>query len=39
MSSRTIELTDTLYDYLLQYGTRESAAARALRDETQVATA
>ena len=39
MSSRTIELTETLYDYLLQHGTRESAAARALRDETRTATA
>jgi caffeoyl-CoA O-methyltransferase len=38
MSSRTIELTDPLYDYLLRMGTRESAIARELREATQEAT-
>ena len=38
MSSRTIELTDTLYDYLLRHGAPESEAARALREETRAAT-
>ena len=38
MSSRTLELTDTLHDYLLRHGTRESATARALRTETRTAT-
>lgn len=35
MSNRTIPLTDSLYDYLLEHSTRESDAARALREETQ----
>lgn len=34
MSSHTIEITQTLYDYLLTNGTRESAAARDLRAHT-----
>ena len=34
MSSHTIELTDTVYDYLLKQGTRESAVARDLRAHT-----
>ena len=38
MSSHTIELTETLYDYLLANGTRESAVARELRSHTLVAT-
>ena len=38
MSSHTIELTQTLYDYLLANGTRESAAARDLRARTLAAT-
>ena len=38
MSSRTIELTSTLHAYLLRHGTRESAAARALRAETLAST-
>ena len=38
MSSHTLELTDTLHDYLLRHGTRESATARALRAETRTAT-
>ncbi|MCB1683840.1 MAG: class I SAM-dependent methyltransferase [Pseudomonadales bacterium] len=38
MSSRTIELTETLYEYLIQTGTRESAVARALREATRDAT-
>ena len=38
MSSHTIELTETLYDYLLAKGTRESAVARELRAHTLVAT-
>ncbi len=38
MSSRTIELTETLHDYLLANGTRESAVARELRAHTVAAT-
>ena len=38
MSSHTLELTDTLHDYLLRHGTRESVVARALRAETRTAT-
>ncbi len=38
MSSHTITLTDTLHDYLLRYGIRESALARELRAETLTAT-
>ena len=38
MSSHTIDLTDTLHDYLLRVGTRESAVAQALRAETLAAT-
>ena len=38
MSSHTIDLTDTLHDYLLRVGTRESAVAEALRAETLAAT-
>lgn len=38
MSSRTIELTDDLYDYLLRIGSRESVVARELREATRVAT-
>ena len=38
MSSHTIELTETLYDYLLANGTRESAVARELRAHTLAAT-
>ena len=38
MSSHTIELTQTLYDYLLAIGTRESAVARDLRAHTLSAT-
>ncbi len=38
MSSRTIELTDTLYDYLLSIGSRESVVARELREATRAAT-
>ena len=38
MSSHTIELTQTLYDYLLAIGTRESAVARDLRAHTFAAT-
>ena len=34
MSSHTIELTDTLHDYLLRIGTRESSVARELRAHT-----
>lgn len=34
MSRRTLDLSDTLYDYLLQHGVRESAPARALREST-----
>lgn len=36
MSSHTIELTETLYDYLLANGIRESAVARELRAHTLV---
>ena len=38
MSSHTIELTDTLHDYLLRIGTRESTVARELRAHTLSAT-
>jgi len=38
VSSHTIELTDALYDYLLEHGTRESAVARELRAHTLSAT-
>ncbi|MDE0658347.1 MAG: class I SAM-dependent methyltransferase [Gammaproteobacteria bacterium] len=38
MSSHTIELTQTLYDYLLAIGTRESRVARDLRAHTLSAT-
>ncbi len=38
MSSRTIDLTDKLYDYLIANGVRESSTARALRAETRAAT-
>jgi len=38
MSSRTIELTDRLYDYLLSVGTRETDVARDLREATRAAT-
>lgn len=38
MSSRTIELTDPLYDYLIRTGTRESAIALELRNATRKAT-
>ena len=38
LSSHTIELTDTVYDYLLKQGTRESAVARDLRAHTLAAT-
>ncbi|MCY3623003.1 MAG: class I SAM-dependent methyltransferase [Gammaproteobacteria bacterium] len=38
MSSHTIEITQTLYDYLLTNGTRESAVARELRAHTLAAT-
>ncbi len=38
MSSRTIELTEPLYDYLLSIGTRESDLAQELRDTTREAT-
>ena len=38
MSSHTIELTDTVYDYLLKQGTRESAVARDLRAHTLAST-
>ena len=38
MSSHTIDLTETLYDYLLANGTRESTLARELRAHTLVAT-
>jgi len=34
VSRRTLELTDGLYDYLLQRGVRESAALARLREET-----
>jgi predicted O-methyltransferase YrrM len=35
MSTRTLDLTDAVYDYLLQHGVRESAALAALREETR----
>lgn len=35
MSSRTINLTEPVYAYLLQHGVRESAALAALREETR----
>ena len=38
MSSYTTELTDALHEYLLRFGTRESAVAKALRAETRAAT-
>ena len=38
MSSYTTELTAALHDYLLRFGTRESATAKALRTETRAAT-
>ena len=38
MSSHTLALTDTLHDYLLREGLRESDAARALREKTRTAT-
>ena len=38
MSSHTLALTDTLHDYLLREGLRESDAARALREKTRAAT-
>ena len=38
MSSYTTELTDALHEYLLRFGTRESAVAKALRAETRTAT-
>ena len=38
MSSRTIELTDSLYDYLIRTGTRESDIACELRETTREAT-
>ena len=38
MSSFTVELTETLHDYLLQHGTRESSIAAELRAETRKAT-
>lgn len=38
MSSRTIDLSEKLYDYLIDKGVRESSAARALRAETLNAT-
>ena len=38
MSSRTIELTDSLYEYLLRMGSRESVVARELREATRAAT-
>ncbi len=34
MSNRTINLTDTVYDYLLQHSLREDEIARALREST-----
>jgi predicted O-methyltransferase YrrM len=39
MSNRTLNLTDPLYQYLLEHGVRESAALAALRAETQQLTA
>lgn len=38
MSSRTIELNDSVYEYLLRIGTRESDSARELREATKRAT-
>lgn len=38
MSSRTIDLTDPLYEYLLSVGSRESVVARELREATRAAT-
>ena len=38
MSSFTVELTETLHDYLLRHGTRESSIAAELRTETRKAT-
>jgi len=38
MSSRTIDLNDTLYEYLLSIGSRESVVARELREATRAAT-
>ena len=38
MSSFTLELTETLHDYLLEHGTRESLVAAELRTETRAAT-
>ena len=38
MSSRTIELTESLYNYLLQTGIKESSIARELRVKTQEST-
>lgn len=35
MSSRTLNLTEPLYVYLLEHGVRESAALAALREKTQ----
>ena len=34
MSNRTLNLTDTVYDYVLAHGVRESPAARKLREAT-----
>ena len=38
MSSRTIELTESLYNYLLETGIKESSIARELRVKTQEST-
>ena len=38
MSSHTIKLSNTLHDYLLRFGVRESTVARELRAETRAAT-
>ncbi len=38
MSSFTLELTETLHEYLLSHGTRESRVAAELRAETRAAT-
>lgn len=35
MSPRTIDMSDGLYSYLLEFGVRESAEARRLREQTQ----
>lgn len=35
MSTRTLELTDPVYDYLIRHGVRESAALAELREQTQ----